>query len=120
MAEKRIGEIMQYDKDIAERVKKATPAPPVKLTDYQKRVYSEFENKEYYSIMELCEVFDVNRTTVYRWFQMGTIDYFSISRKKTIITKTQVREFLKSRHSNFYEDMEKRSPDPHVEPGKKE
>lgn len=83
---------------------------PVKLPDpiKEKLLAEEVLNREYHTVSDLARMLDVDRRTIIKWFDMGLIDYFNITRKKTIITKTQLAEFLKKRHGDLYRNSEKK------------
>lgn len=68
----------------------------------------EIKDGEYYTISDLADTLGVDRRSVIKWFDMGMIDYFSITRKKTVITETQLQAFLKTRHGDLYRNSKKK------------
>ena len=60
------------------------------------KILEDIKKGEYYSVKEVAKILGVSLPTVYKKFQMGMLDYYSISEGKTIITKTQLADYLES------------------------
>ena len=63
----------------------------------KKIIIQEIKEKKFYTVRDISKGLDVNIKTVYKWFQLNKLQYFSISEKKTVITYSQFNEFLKQR-----------------------
>jgi predicted site-specific integrase-resolvase len=63
----------------------------------KKQAEKEVEQGKYFTINQIADVFEVDRRTIYRWFNMGALQYFSLKERRTVITETQYRKFLEKR-----------------------
>lgn len=57
-------------------------------------------NGKYYSVKEVSKILGVSTHTIFKWFNMGVLSHFNLSERRTIVTDTELKRFLKD-HENI-------------------